>query len=101
MKATTKQIKEDISGTLIEVISVEKINKKLEKTIEKSAIQIAKEVVKLRKKESKRAEKVAKQVIIKDLLTATKQKLKAPEKKVVEKKLPTLPKTKAVKLSVR
>lgn len=100
MKAATKQISEDISGTLIEVISIGNINKKLEKTIEKSAKKIAKEVVKLRKKESKRAEKVAKQVIVKDLLSATKQKLKVPEKKAVVKKLPVVSKTKVAKLSV-
>ncbi|GAB2616798.1 hypothetical protein GCM10027035_11450 [Emticicia sediminis] len=100
MKAVTKQISEDITGTLIEVIAVGEINKKLEKTIEKSAKKIAKEVVKLRKKESKRAAKVAKQVIIKDLLSATKQKIKAPMKKVVVKKLPVVSKTKVAKLSV-
>jgi gas vesicle protein len=100
MKAETKQIRVDISETLIEIIAIDKINKKLAKTIEKSAKKIAKRVVNLRNKISKKAEKVAKMAIIKDLLIATKQKLKAPIEQVIVKKQLVVPKGKLAKLGV-
>lgn len=74
MKAAVKRISDGISETLIEFISVDKINKNLKKTIKNVSKKIAKKVAKLRMKENEVAKKVTKKLNIKQLAIAAKHK---------------------------
>ncbi|WP_435353136.1 hypothetical protein [Emticicia sp. SJ17W-69] len=94
MKSSIKQVSEDISEALFEVISIAKVGKKLKKAVKKASITIAKKVIKLKKKEAKKQEK-AEQLAIKATRILVPRLAKTSTKKVV-----TVPKTRPVKLKI-
>lgn len=100
MKTNIKQISDGISEALVGAISIDKINKKLGNTIEKSAKKIAKELFKIQEGEVKKANKVAKRELLKDLMDTVVDSSKKPLVKALIKDPVTKSKNKVSKRKI-